>query len=293
MKLSSYVTGLALVLVSTIILSTAGLMARMVSLDSATIVVWRGLAGGVALFFVLFASSPRRSLKALANLGLPGLAVAILTAIGMTLFIIALQTTSVAHVSIIFATCPFVAAGLGLLMLGERPHRGAVITSIVALAGVVVMVGVGEAGGLFGDLMALLMTFCIALTTVLVRRYPEQPVLISAGLAAFLSALVALPFASPFTASGHDIAIVTSFGVAGFALGIGLLLHGAKLLPPVETALIGALDAPLAPLWVWLFLGERLDRATVIGGTVVMAAVVFHVLADLRRRDAVARAARS
>ncbi len=291
MKLSPYVTGLVLVSISTVILSTAGLMARMVSLDSATIVVWRGLAGGVALFLLLFATSPRRSLNALANLRLPALAVAIITAIGMTFFIIALQTTSVAHVSIIFATCPFISAGLGLIVLGERPHRGAVITSVIALAGVMVMVGVGEAGGLFGDLMALLMTFCVALTTVLVRRYPEQPVLISAGLAAFFSALVALPFASPFAASGQDIAIVAAFGVLGFALGIGFLLHGAKLLPPVETALIGALDAPLAPLWVWLFLGEQLDRATVIGGTVVMAAVVFHVLSDLKRRDALAKAA--
>jgi len=293
MKLSPYVTGLVLISISTVILSTAGLMARMVSLDSATIVVWRGLAGGAALFLVLFVISPRRSFNALVNLGLPGLAVAVITAIGMTFFIIALQTTSVAHVSIIFATCPFVSAGLGLLMLGERPHRGALITSVVALAGVVVMVGVGDAGGFLGDMMAFAMTFCVALTTVVVRRHPEQPVLISAGLAAFFSALVALPFASPVAASGHDIAIVASFGVLGFALGIGLLLHGAKLLPPVETALIGALDAPLAPLWVWLFLGEQLDRATVIGGTVVMAAVVFHVLADLRRRDAQAKAARS
>lgn len=290
MKSSPYVAGLTIVLLSTIALSTAGLMARLVSLDSATILVWRGLAGGAALFLFFLIISRGRKLHELARLGWPGVAISVISATGMVLFIAALLQTSVAHVSIIFATCPFVSAGLGFLLLGERPGRSAVAASVVAVGGVAVMVGSGEAGSLFGDFLALGMTVCVAFMTVLMRRYPDQPVLPSAGLAAFLSALAALPFASPFSASLEDVAIVSFFGILGFALGIGLLLHGARLLPPVETALIGALDAPLAPLWVWLFLGESLDEATVIGGSVVMAAVLFHVLWDLRRRQAVAEA---
>jgi drug/metabolite transporter (DMT)-like permease len=292
MKSSPYVAGLVIVLFSTIALSTAGLMARLVSLDSATILVWRGLAGGAALFLFFLITSPRRKLHELGRLGWPGIAVAVVSAAGMVLFIAALLQTSVAHVSIIFATCPFVSAGLGFLLLGERPGRSAVAASVAAVGGVVVMVGTGEAGSLFGDFLALGMTVCVALMTVLMRRYPAQPVLPSAGLAAFLSALAALPFASPFSASPEDIAIVAFFGILGFALGIGLLLHGSRLLPPVETAPLGALDAPLAPLWVWLFLGESLDEATAIGGSIVMAAVLFHVLWDLRRRQAVAETGR-
>jgi drug/metabolite transporter (DMT)-like permease len=292
MKSSPYVAGLVIVLFSTIALSTAGLMARLVSLDSATILVWRGLAGGAALFLFFLITSPQRKLHGLGRLGWPGIAIAVVSAAGMVLFIAALLRTSVAHVSIIFATCPFVSAGLGFALLGDRPGRGALAASVAALGGVVVMVGTGEAGSLFGDFLALGMTVCVALMTVLMRRYPAQPVLPSAGLAAFLSALAALPFASPFSASLGDIAIVAFFGILGFALGIGLLLHGSRLLPPVETALIGALDAPLAPLWVWLFLGESLDEATAIGGSIVMAAVLFHVLWDLRRRQAVAETGR-
>ncbi|RWX78923.1 DMT family transporter [Neorhizobium lilium] len=284
MKLQPHVLGLILIFVSTVVLSTAGLMARLVVLDSVTIVFWRGLAGGLALLVVLFIGSPKHGFRQFSSMKWPALLVAAVTAIGMTFFIAALKATSVAHVSIIFATCPFVSAGLGLILLGERPGRSALLASIVALAGVVFMVGVGEAGGLLGDLFAFAMTVSVALTTVLVRRYPEQPVMPSAALAAIFSALAALPFAEPLAASGRDILIVACFGILGFALGISLLLSGARLLSPVETALIGSLDAPLAPLWVWLFLGEHVDYATMIGGGIVMGAVACHVGGDMRRR---------
>ncbi|MBP1846307.1 drug/metabolite transporter (DMT)-like permease [Rhizobium petrolearium] len=291
MKFSPYITGLIVVLFSSVVLSTAGLMTRLVALDSATILVWRGIAGGTALFFFLLIIAPRRGFHALPRPGRPGLAICIASGVGMVLFITALQETSVAHVSIIFATCPFVSAGLGFALLGERPGRSALVASLAAMAGVIVMVGTGEAGGLLGDLLAFGMTVCVALMTVLMRRYPDQPVLITAGLAALLSAVLSLPFAAPLAASLQDIAIISLFGILGFALGIGLLLYGARLLPPVETALIGSLDAPLAPFWVWLFLGERLDEATLLGGSVVMAAVLLHVLFDLRRREAMTGAA--
>lgn len=291
MKLSPYITGLIIVLLSTVALSTAGLMTRLVSLDSATILVWRGIAGGTALFLFLFIIAPSRSFGEIKRLGGSGLATFIVSGVGMVLFISSLQQTSVAHVSIIFATCPFVSAGLGYVLLGERPGRGALVASLAAMAGVIVMVGTGEAGGFFGDLLAFGMTVCVALMTVLMRRHPDQPVLVTAGLAAFLSALLSMPFAAPLAASLQDIAIVSLFGILGFALGLGLLLYGARLLPPVETALIGALDAPLAPFWVWLFLGEGLDEATLLGGSVVMAAVILHVLCDLRRREAMTEAA--
>jgi drug/metabolite transporter (DMT)-like permease len=286
MKPSPYLTGLILVSISAVVLSTAGVMARMVSIDSATIVFWRGLAGGVALFVVLSMTAPRQNFRHLVQLRGPGFCVAAITAIGMTFFIAALRMTSVAHVSIIFAICPFVSAGLGFLLIGERPSRAALVASGVAMGGVVVMVGAGQSGSLFGDLLALGMTVCVALTSVLVRRHPDQPVLICAGIAAFISALLAFPFAELSATSFHDIAVISVFGVFGFTLGIALLLYGARLLPPVETALIGALDAPLAPFWVWLFFGETLDNATLAGGGIIMAAVLLHVLSDVYGRQA-------
>ncbi|PWE57078.1 hypothetical protein DEM27_05395 [Metarhizobium album] len=285
MKFSPYVIGLTTVLVSTVLLSTAGVMTRLVAMDSATILFWRGVWGGAVLLAALLLLAPRQARRDFFRLGPPGWAICLLTTASMIFFITALHRTSVAHVAIIFATAPFVSAAFGFFLLSERPGRGAIVASLAALAGVALMVGTGGTGGLFGDFLAVLMTICMALTNILMRRFPDTPVLMSAGISAVLGSLVTLPFATPLAAATGDIAIVALFGIFGFAFGLGLLLYGARLLPPVETALIGALDAPLAPLWVWLLFNERLDAVTMIGGAVVVAAVCLHVLADIRRRS--------
>jgi drug/metabolite transporter (DMT)-like permease len=72
------------------------------------------------------------------------------------------------------------------------------------------------------------------------------------------------------------------FGVAQMGVGYILLTIGSQLVPPTANALVGALDAPLAPLWVWIALGEAPTLATLGGGTIVLAAVVGHVLLENR-----------
>ncbi len=284
MKSSSYTLGLVLVLISTILLSTAGLMTRLITMDTATILFWRGVWGGAAVALLIFLRSPGQAWRDFRRLGLPGWAIALVTTASMSLFIAALHRTSVAHVAVIFATAPLIAAALGFLFLREKPGAGALIASVAALIGVGLMVGTGEGGGLVGDALALLMTLCIVVNTLLARRYPEMPMLAIAALSALLGSLVAAPFATPLSWPAQEIWIVALFGIFGFAAGLALMLLGARLLPPVETSLIGALDAPLAPFWVWLVFGEVLDRTTLIGGGLVMAAVCLHVVADFGSR---------
>ena len=79
---------------------------------------------------------------------------AALGALAMVFYITSLRHTSVAHVAVIYATAPFLAAALDWLILHEKPVLSAIAASLVALAGVVVMVGFGKEGGLFGDLLS-------------------------------------------------------------------------------------------------------------------------------------------
>jgi drug/metabolite transporter (DMT)-like permease len=278
MVLSSYSRGLVAVTTGTVALSTAGLMTRLVSIDGPTLLFLRGTIAGIFLLLCLVVTARVRVVADFARLGWSGLLICATSAACAVLFIGALYTTSVAHVAIIFATCPFLAAGLGYLLLGERPGRVALIASGVAMVGVAVMIGSGEEGALLGDLLAFAMTGMVALWTVLIRRHPDKPALPCTVVSCFISAALALPFAAPLAASGHDLLVVLGFGVLAFSLGFLLLTIGARDVPPVESALIGALDAPLAPFWVWLIVGVQPAPATLIGGVVVLLAVVGHVL---------------
>ncbi|RKE83896.1 DMT family transporter [Rhizobium sp. AG855] len=278
MPMSTYSRGLIAVTAATFALSTAGLMTRLVSIDGPTLLFLRGLIAGLFLLLCLVVTARGRVVADFVRLGWSGLLICATSAACAVLFIGALYTTSVAHVAIIFATCPFIAAGLGFLLLGERPGRVALVASGVAMAGVAVMIGSGEEGALLGDLLAFAMTGMVALWTVLIRRHPDKPALPCSVVSCFLSAAVALPFAAPFATSSHDLSVVLGFGVLAFSLGFLLLTLGARDVPPVESALIGALDAPLAPFWVWLVIGDQPSPTTIIGGVVVLAAVVGHVL---------------
>jgi len=274
--------GIALVAASTVAWSTSGLFTRMIDLDAATMLVWRGIFGAMGLIATGLMLDGRRTILDWGRLGKTGWTYAAISGLGMLCFIGSLRLTTVAHVAIIYATVPFIAATLAWFLLRDRPSRGAVVASVVALAGAVLMVGLGREGTLAGDLMALGMTVSMGLTMVLARRWPGIPTLPAAALSALISATACLPFATLSLPPPPQILLLIGFGLVNSALGLALFLLGSRRIPPIETALIGALDAPLAPLWVWLFFAETPSPTTLAGATLVFGAVLGHMLHQSR-----------
>jgi drug/metabolite transporter (DMT)-like permease len=279
---TNYRFGLGLIIASTVAWSTAGLFTHLIPLDPWTLLVWRGLWGMLALCVVMVALEGPRSLGNFGRLGWPGLLYAMVGSAGMICYITSLRYTTVAHVAIIYATVPFLAGGLAWLAWRERPSASAILASLVALGGAAVMVGIGSEGGLLGDVLAVGMTLSMAAMIVMARRFTGIPTMAAAALTALVSALVAMPFASALSVTADEFWLLAAFGIVNSALGIALFTLGSRLLPPIETALIGALDAPLAPVWVWLFFGVVPTTPTLIGGAIVFAAVLAHVLQHAR-----------
>jgi drug/metabolite transporter (DMT)-like permease len=202
----------------------------------------------------------------------------------MTAYLSSLRLTSVAHVAIIYATLPFVAALAGALVLRERASAMTLLASTVAFAGIAVIMLDGSAtGGTAGDLVAVVMTLLMAVMIVAARRHPGIPMVPAAALSALLVAVLALPFAHVWPMSATHLLQLALFGVTNMTLGLILFTVGSKLLPASETALISSLEAPLAPFWVWLAFGETPLATTIIGGALVMAAVLAHVVIGARR----------
>jgi drug/metabolite transporter (DMT)-like permease len=280
---SSYRLGLTLVTASAIAWSTAGLFTRIISLDVGTMLVWRGLFGALGILAVAIALQGRTAISDYRRMGWPGWLFAVVSAFGMLCFITSLRMTTVAHVSIIYATVPFVAAAMAWLVIDERPSRSAIIASVISLAGVAVIVGFGSEGSLSGDALAFGMTLSLAAMMVISRRYKNIPTMPAACVSALLSSAVAIPFSQGLAVGGYDLGLLALFGLVNSAIGLALFTLGARILPAIETALIGALDAPLAPIWVWLFFAETPGVETMTGGAIVFAAVLTHILLQRRR----------
>jgi drug/metabolite transporter (DMT)-like permease len=127
---SSYTLGLLALTAAVIAWSVTGWFTRLLALDTATVLFWRSLFGALGTAAVLALVPASGGLSSIRRLGKSGLAYSALTAISMFFFIGALHHTSVAHVAIITALVPFVAAFSGWVILKERPGRSALIASL-------------------------------------------------------------------------------------------------------------------------------------------------------------------
>lgn len=275
--------GFILVSGSAVAWSLGGLFTRLIRVDTWAMLAWRGLFGALGLAAVMIGLRQRNIWQSLREMGWLGWFFVIQSAAGMACYLAALRHTSVANVAVIYATAPFLAAGLGWVVLREKPTTSSIIASLAALGGVALMVGFGTRGGLTGDLLAFGMTWSMASTMVIARNYPDIPIMLTACISSLLSGLIAWPFGAPLNVTDHQLLLLALFGIVNFAIGLPLFTYGAKLLPAIETALIGAVDAPLAPFWVWLAFNETPSTGTIMGGALVFAAVATHLVVGERR----------
>ena len=279
-------TGIALVVAAAVAWSTAPFFTRLLHLDSWTILFWRGLFGGGMIAAVLVLMQGRAGLRDLATIGKNGWLVASLSTLAMVCFIPALQLTSVSNVAIIIATGPFVAAALAWIWLGEATRSRTLLASLVALCGVAIIVGNARAGSdILGIGLACLMTLAIAAMTVAVRRHRNTPMVAAAALSNVLGSLVSIPFADGIAGvTGTDVLVLAMFGFFQVALGLTLFVLGSRLLPSGQASLIATLETPLMPFWIWLAFQEVPTLRALLGGALVMGAVVADIIGDGARK---------
>ena len=283
----SVAIGIALVLSSAVAWSTAGFFARMVPIDIWIVVFWRGIFGGLSIAALAMIERRRVGFDFKRAFTLAGIALIAISATGKIAFLYALQNTTVANVTVLYATLPFMTAVLAWLWFREKAQRRTLIGSLVAGAGVVVTVAgsTGLGGGhILGDLAALFMTFTMALMTVIMRRHREVPMLEAAALSGFVAAMIAFPMADPFTATVTDVLWLALFGIVTQGGGLGIYTMGARRLPSAQAALLSASEVPMSPLWVWIFFQEVPAQETFIGGGLVLAAILWNIGAELRKR---------
>lgn len=279
--------GIALVVAAAIAWSTAPFFTRLLPFDPWTILFWRGLFAGSLIVVFLVVTQGRAALWQLVAPGPSGLLVASLSTVGMISFIPALQMTKVMNVAVLIATQPFVAAALAWLWLGEAAKWRTLVASLIAFAGVAITVGGVEATGDIGGIaLSCLMVLAISAMTVVVRRYRQTSMVAAAALSNFVGSLVSFPFAHDVAHVGsNNLAILAMFGCCQVALGLTFYMLGSRLLPSGQASLIATLETPLMPFWIWVAFREVPPVHALVGGALVLGAVVVDIAADARPRE--------
>ena len=262
--------------------SSAGVLQRELSVDTATQVFGRAVFAALALLVFVVLSERRGVVRPFASMGRAELAVAVCTAIASGTFIVALNHTTVANVLFMQAVAPIAAALIAWVALHESVSRRTAVAMVVALGGVAVMVGGPGGSANLGIGLSVVMTLAFALAVVITRHRRDISMAPAICLSQVIVIVVAAPFADPSTIDGHDLALLALLGVGQMGLGLAFLTIGARLIPAAEVALITLLEVVLGPLWVWIAFSERPSTATLIGGVVVVLAVVVQAGGDAR-----------
>ena len=255
--------------------STAGVLQRQVTLDTSTQVFGRAMFAAAALLAYVAVVERGRVAQAFRSVGVAGIAVALCVATASASFIGALNHASVARVLFILAVSPVLAALFARVALGEPITRRTAQAMALALVGVTVMLGAPGEGSLAGDGLAFLAALSFAVMVVITRWRHDVSMAPATCLSQVILVVAFLPFASPGEIAGDDVAWLAALGIGQIGLGFALLTVGARLIPAAQVGLIALLEVVLGPLWVWLALDERPSTLTLIGGAIVIIAIVI------------------
>lgn len=270
--------------------STVGLGIRLIE-DAVVwqILFYRSISMSIFLYVVIRLRSGESPFTQIRRVGFPAVIAGLSLVAAYAGGIFAIQNTSVANAMLLFATAPFMAAVLGWIVLREPVRVATWLAIAVALGGIAIMVADKSGSvGISGSLAALASALGFAIFTVALRwgRTGEMlPSVFLSGVFALIITFGVCHFSGISTRiSLFDGSIAMSMGV--FQVGAGLILYtlGSRSLPAAELTLLSLAEVLLGPVWVWIFLGETAGMNTLIGGAVLLAAIVGNALSGKRRK---------
>ena len=277
-------TSISLVLTGAVLMGVVGLLLRLMqSADGFQILVYRSLSLAA---MVMLVACLRRKIGVLAFLksfdkwdvfigGLLGFA--------FSFYVYALLNTNIASALFILSSAPIFAAILAWVFIGEKPGTITYVSLLLAVIGVGVMVKDGlETGGIIGNLYALFSAFCFAAMLVVIRYTAKEDALggtfLGGVFACGLNAVITLTLGSGLVISGWDLGLSLFMGAFTIGLGIALVTWAASYLPASEVSILVLIESVTGPIWVWLFLNEGTTSSALMGGAIVLGAVVLQTI---------------
>jgi drug/metabolite transporter (DMT)-like permease len=286
---SSRARGFALALAAALFWSTAGILVRLIETGTSWhIILYRSLGVTATLGLLIAVTHRGRVAEVFRRAGWSAVIAGLCAAASSVLFILALARVTVANALFMMGITPFIAAIGSQALLGERVPRRAWGIMALAAAGVAVMLGSGLAlGQLAGNLLALGSASSFAANALLLRANRQTDMLPAVFYAGILGAALALAALGVMGLSPgvpvRDLSLGLAMGAGQLSLGLILYTRASRDLPAAELQLVATAEMVMAPLWVWIGMGETPNAATLVGGGLVILAILAQALGGQAR----------
>jgi len=284
MKIIQKLPGPLLIFFGACSLSFGGLIVK--SFEGATlwqILFWRSLFFILVVCIFLVISYKKKFFNAFYNSGIPGIFGGIILSTGFCGYVFAMYNTTVANTNFIIQTQTIFLAIFGFFYLKEKISKTTLVSIILAIFGILLMVGSDlEPGQMSGNLAAFVMPISFAILILIIRKYPSVdmiPIQLYAGVVAMC---IGFYIAGKIIISPHDIFL--GFLAGFFQLGFGFILItiGARTTSSAMVGIIMLTEAVLGPFWAWLFINESSSHIVLIGGMIVISAVLLQFYTSIK-----------
>jgi drug/metabolite transporter (DMT)-like permease len=269
--------GPLLIFLGALSLSFGGLIVK--SFDGATlwqILFWRSLFFSLTVLTFLVLSYKKKTFKAFYDSGLPGIIGGIILSFGFCGYVFAMYNTTVANTNFIISLQILFLAIFGYFFLKEKISILTLASIILAISGVFLMVGKSlSPGEMSGNLAAFAMPITFAVLIMIVRKFPNVDMVPAQFVAGIFSCVVGFLLSTKIMISPHDIFLCFLAGFFQVGFGFIFITIGARTTPSAMVGVIMLSESVLGPIWAFLFVSERLSKFGLIGGGIILFAVLL------------------
>lgn len=284
--MNEHAKGLLLTTLGVLFVVPDSLFVRLIAADPLTTAFWRGMSAGLVILLGLLAVQGFKGFREVLSVGWPGIIYMCLIGSTAPAFVFAITWTSVANVVFIFASMPIFSTILSRVFLGEAIQRRMVLTMMAVGVGLAIIAygsGTSEIAHWSGDLMAVYVCFAYAAGLTAVRKVKDVSMIPAIPIAYIGMALVLWPVATPMAPVATQWHLLLGHGLF-IGVATCFLTLGPRYISTAEVSLLILLESILAPILVWAFIGEDPGRLTLVGGAVVIGALIVSNTILLMRR---------
>ena len=289
MNILKSLPGPLLIFFGALSLSFGGLIVK--SFEGATlwqILFWRSLFFSLTVLTFLIITYKSKVLKSFHDSGLPGFIGGLILSIGFCGYVFAMYNTTVANTNFIISLQILFLAIFGFFFLKEKINLLTLISIILAMSGVLLMVGNSlSPGELSGNLAAFTMPITFAVLIMIVRKFPSVDMVPAQFVAGVSSCLIGLSLSPTIMISPHDIFLGFLAGFFQIGFGFIFITIGARTTPSAMVGIIMLSESVLGPIWAFLFVNEIPSLYGLIGGAIILFAVLLQFYTLLKKPKAI------
>tara|TARA_B100000575_G_scaffold291476_1_gene297484 strand:- start:405 stop:1268 length:864 start_codon:yes stop_codon:yes gene_type:complete len=271
------IPGYALLLFGGFCLSWGGFIVR--SFEEASvwqILLIRSTFFMPALIIFLLSTYRKNTIKVIKDAGYPALIAGLVMSFSFIAYVYSMTITSVANVVFIISTQTMFLAVFGYFYLKEKVSLISFMSIILAMCGILIMVGDSmSSGSLLGNIIALAIPINFSILVMIIRKNKNLDMVPAIFYSGIFSIIYGLILSETFIFSRHDIFMGFLLGVPQLAFGFICITIGSRTTRSTTIGLLMLTETLFAPIWVWLFLNEIPPLSVIIGGAVIISAIVL------------------